>query len=152
MFTETITVFNRYIDSLGTTTWYPTVIRNVNANIDKASIIAKYGSESRDSVVLSIPYKIIDGFKKVSEKGYLPPKEWENQTNDLLPETITFTDDAEEFDFFYVGEWHNTAPINDDDYGRTGFYNYMNDRYDYVFSITSVAVYSVIPHFEIMGA
>jgi hypothetical protein len=46
----------------------------------------------------------------------------------------------------------NTAPIKDDDYGREGFYNYMNDRYDYVFAITKVAEYSVIPHFEIMGA
>ena len=68
MFKDTITVFNRYIDSLGTITWYPTVIYNVNVNIDKASIIAKYGAESRDSVVLNVPYKIIDRVKKVAEK------------------------------------------------------------------------------------
>ena len=152
MFKDTITVFNRYIDSLGAITWYPTVIHNVNVNIDKASIIAKYGAESRDSVVLNVHYKIIGGVKKVAEKAYLPPMEWENQTNDMLPETITFTDDAEEFDFFYFGEWMNNTPVNDDDYGREGFYNYMNDRYDYVFAITKVAEYSVIPHFEIMGA
>ena len=152
MFKDTITVFNRYIDILGATTWYPTVIHDVNVNIDKASIIAKYGTESRDSVVLNVPYKIIDEVKKVARKAYLPPKEWENQTNNMLQVTITFTDDAEEFDFFYVGEWLNATPIKDDDYGREGFYNYMNDRYDYVFAITKVAEYSVIPHFEIMGA
>lgn len=32
------------------------------------------------------------------------------------------------------------------------FYNHVNDEYDYVFAITSVAKYTAIPHFEIMGA
>lgn len=152
MFKDTITVFNRYVDSLGAITWYPTVISGVNLNIDKASIIAKYGAESRDSVVLNVPYKIIDEVKKVAKKAYLPPKEWENQTNDMLPETITFSDNAVDFDFFFVGAWDGTTSIRDEDFGRHGFYDYMNNRYDYVFVITAVAEYSAIPHFEIMGA
>ncbi len=152
MFADTITVFNRYVDSLGAITWYPTVIHGVNLNVDKASIIAKYGAESRDSAVLNIPYKILDGVKKVAEKAHKNSKEWREQSVDMLPETITFANEAQAFDFFYAGEWLSSAPVADTDYGRTGFYNYMNEKYDSVFAITSVAEYSVIPHFEIMGA
>lgn len=151
MYADTITVFNRYTDSLGAITWYPTVMKGVNLNIDKASIIAKYGAESQDKAVLNITYKILNGAKKVAEKAYLPPKEWKAQANDMLSQTFTFADDASEFDFFYVGEW-DAAAIKDEDYGHTGFYDYMNKKYDCVFAITSAAEYSVIPHFEIMGA
>ena len=64
--------------------------------------------------------------------------------------SITFTSGTD-FDFFMLGEYSTTEPIADNDY-IDGFYNYVNDEYDYVFAITKVAEYSVIPHFEIMGA
>jgi hypothetical protein len=81
----------------------------------------------------------------------LLPKEWKKQTNDVLSESLTFAD-GQDFDFFYVGEWKDTKPITDEAYGVDGFYNYMNRLYDYVFAITAVGSYSVIPHLEIMGA
>ena len=40
--------------------------------------------------------------------------------------------------------------MNDADY-VDGFYNFCNTIYDYSFAITSVAKYSVIPHFELMA-
>lgn len=148
MYNDTITLFNRYESRLGDT-WYPTVLTNVNLNIDKASIIAKFGAESQDNAILNIRYQINDGDIFVEDKQYLPPKEWDRQINDLLPSTITFTD-GQQFDFFYVGDWGSTETVDDEAY-LDGFYNYMNTQYDYVFQITSVAQYSVIPHFEIMG-
>lgn len=150
MFTDTITVFNSYVDSLKNVTWYPTVIHGVNLIIDKAAIVAKYGAESKDNAVLNIHYQTVDGQIMVDGKPYLPPKEWERQTNDKLPETITFASGVD-FDFFMLGEYPTTNPIADDDY-VDGFYNHVNDEYDYVFAITSVAKYTAIPHFEIMGA
>lgn len=149
MYSDTITLFNRYESRLGDM-WYPTVIKGVNLNIDKAAIIAKYGAESKDNAVLNIRYKVADGKVVIADKVYLPPKEWDRQTNDKLAESLTFTS-GKDFDFFMLGEYESTEPIADDDY-IDGFYNYMNDNYDYVFAITSVAQYSVIPHFEIMGA
>ena len=149
MFTDTITVFNYYKDSLKNVTWYPTVIHGVNLLIDKAAIVAKYGAESKDNALLNIHYQTVDGQIMVDGKPYLPPKEWERQTNYMLVDSVTFTSGTY-FDFFMLGEYPTTTPIADDDY-IDGFYNHVNDEYDYVFAITSVAKYTAIPHFEIMG-
>ena len=150
MFTDTITVFNSYVDSLKNVTWYPTVIHGVNLLIDKAAIVAKYGAESKDNALLNIHYKTVDVEIMVDGKPYLPPKEWERQTNDKLAESITFASGVD-FDFFMLGEYPTTEPISDDDY-IDGFYDYVNDEYDFVFAITSVAKYTAIPHFELLGA
>lgn len=149
MYDKTITLFNHYKSRLGDI-WYPTVIRGVNLNMDKAAIMAKYGAESNDKAVLNIHYQTVDGQIMVDGKPYRPPKEWSNQTNDKLTETITFAS-GKDFDFFMLGEYPTTEPIADDDY-IDGFYNHVNDNYDFVFAVTSVGYYSVIPHFEIMGA
>lgn len=165
LYNDTVTIFCRYESRLGDT-WYPTVLRNVDLNMDKAAIIAKYSAESQDNAVLNIHYKIEDladgenyEYKQIPRlkgkklivggKVWLPAKDWDRQVNDMLPNTLTFTD-GQKFDFFYVGEWPNENPISDDDY-LDDFYNHMKKNYDYVFAITSVAFYSVIPHFEIMG-
>lgn len=149
MFSDTVTVFNRYRSRLGDM-WYPTVIHGANLLIDKAAIMAKYGAESKDNAVLNIHYQVVNGQIVVGGKPYLPPKEWDRQTNDKLAESITFTSGTD-FDFLILGTYPITDPIADDDY-LDGFYNHVNSEYDYVFAITSVAKYSVIPHFEIMGA
>ena len=148
MFADTVTVFNRYVSRLGDM-WYPTVIDGVNLLIDKASIVAKYGAESKDNAILNVRYHILDGTKMVGNKPYLPPKEWERQTNDKLADSITFTSGTD-FDFFMLGEYPVKEPIKDEDF-KNGFFEEVKKEYDYVFSITSVAKYSVIPHFEIMG-
>lgn len=150
MYSDTVTVFNRYVDSFKNTTWYPSVIKGVNLNIDKAAIVAKYGAESKDNAVLNIHYQEVDGHIFLDGKPYLPPKEWDRQTNDKLAESITFTS-GKDFDFFILGEYPETNPILDEDY-LDGFYNHVNEEYDFVFAITSVAKYTAIPHFEIMGA
>lgn len=150
MFTDTVTVFNKYQSRLGDM-WYPTVIKGVNLNTDKAAIIAKYGAESRDNAILNVHYHIRDSKIMIADKPYLSPKEWENQTNDKLAESITFKSGTS-FDFFMAGEFASTAPISDNDF-VDGFYNYMNDKYDFVFAITSVGgPYTTIPTFQIMGA
>ena len=100
--------------------------------------------------MLNIHCQVVNGQIVVGGKPYLPPKEWDRQTNDKLAESITFTSGTD-FDFLILGTYPITEPIADDDY-LDGFYNQVNSEYDYVFAITSVAKYSVIPHFEIMGA
>lgn len=151
MFADVITVFNRYEDSLKNVTWYPTVIHGVNLLIDKAAIVAKYGAESKDNALLNIHYQTVDGQIMVDGKPYFPPKEWERQTNDKLSETITFASGTG-FDFFILGEYPTTEPILDDyDNYKHGFFEEMKEEYDFVFAITSVGMYSVIPHFEITG-
>lgn len=148
MYSDTITLFNYYKSSLGDM-WYPTVIHGVNLLIDKAAIVAKYGAENKDNAILNIHYHTVDGQVFVDGKPYLPPKEWERQTNDMLAESITFASGTD-FDFFMLGEYPVKEPIKDEDF-KNGFFEEVKKEYDYVFSITSVAKYSVISHFEIMG-
>lgn len=148
MYKDTVTIFNRYESKmLGTFTWYPHILRNVDLNVDKGANIEKTGLASADKAKLHIKYHLRDGKKMIGDSEYLQPKEWDNQTNDSYSQTITFTEGE---DFFLLGEYPET-PINDDDY-REGFYSYINSKRDDVFKITTVGMYSLIPHFEIGGA
>lgn len=144
MYRDTITLFNRKPGGAMGDTWFPTVIRNVNLNIDRAAILAKYGEQSQDNAMLSVRYSMKNGDIHVAGKPWMSPKEWD-QTED----SITFAS-GNQFDFFWKGEW-NGGIVTDADYGDEGFYGYMNRKHDYVFAVSSVALYSVIPHFEIMG-
>ena len=147
MYNDTVTVFNRYVYSLGNTIWHPHVLFGVNLIVDKAVITAKYGEVSKDNAVLNVRYKNVNGVIIVGDNPYLPPKEWERQVNDDLPKSITFTS-GNDFDFFMLGNYGSEEPIIDEN-GR--FYSDMQKEYDYVFAITSVAKYPAIPHFEIVG-
>lgn len=147
MYNDTVTLFCRCENESGIQ-WYPKILHNVNLNIDKATIVAKYGAESKDNAVLNVRYRNVDGKKMICDKEYLLPKEW--RMKGKFDSTLTFSS-GQKFDFFYVGTWENEEPVQDDAYGIDGFYDYMNRKYDFVFAVTSVATYSVIPHFEITG-
>lgn len=143
MYQDTITLFNRKPGERGQgDTWYPTVIRNVNLNIDRAAILAKYGAEAKDNAVLHIRYTRDGEQIMVAGKPWMPPKAW-----DGTEDSLTFNPDG---DFFILGEWDGGI-VSDADHGPDGFYSKMNREQDYVFTVSSVARYSVIPHFEIMG-
>ena len=144
MYRDTITLFNRKPGGASGDTWYPTIIENVDLNIDRAAILAKYGAESQDNAVLHIRYTKDGENVMIAGKPWMSPKEWD-QTEDA----ITFTGGTQ-FDFFWMGEW-DKGIVTDAEYMDEGFYNFMNRTHDYVFAVTSVAMYSVIPHFEIMG-
>lgn len=143
MFKDTITLFNRKSGGVLGDTWYPTVIKNVYVNIDRTAILSKYGAQSQDNAVLHIRYEMADGGITVAGKPWMPPKAWDQTENSL-----TFTGGSR-FDFFWLGEWKDGV-VDDADYAE-GFYDWMNRTRDYVFAISSVAQYSLIPHFEIMG-
>lgn len=148
MYQDTITLFCRRESRRGDT-WYPKILTGVNLNIDRAAIVAKYGEQSADNASLHIKYQTKSGSIYVGDKKYLPPKEWDAQEETDLADTLTFSPGAN-FDFFIVGEWENTEPISDSSF-TDGFYDYMQNRFDYCFAITSVTQLSVIPHFEIMA-
>lgn len=150
MYQDTITLFNRKSgDRFQGNVWLPTVIEGVNLNIDRAAILEKYGEASQDSATLHIRFFTKDGVPMIRcadgvEKPWRSPKEWDQAEN-----SITFSSGSD-FDFFWKGRWDGGI-VSDSDYGDEGFYNYMNREHDYVFAISAVAQYSVIPHFEIMG-
>jgi hypothetical protein len=149
VYKDTITLFNRKEGTEGDV-WYPTILRNVQVNVDRAAILAKYGAESADSAVLNVRYTQAGDNKLVCGKPWLPPKQWDGIEDHSS--ALTFTT-GNRFDFFWIGEWDGTDPVRDSDYfSDTDFYTYMNRTHDYVFAVSSVGgPYSVIPHFEIMG-
>ena len=147
MFNDTVTIFNRQSSRSGSI-WYPTVLHNVNLNIDKSAIIAKYGANSNDAAILNVHFQKDGPDIYVDGKIWKPPVEWTNSIDKAS--VVTFAS-GQQFDFFWFGEWPDTNPVDDSDCGDN-FYQYMKDNYDFVFAITAVGgPYTVIPHFEIMG-
>lgn len=153
MYEKTLTIFNYYESpTTGDAYWYPHVLSGVDLITDKGAILKKYGPDATDNAQLHIRYTVQNGDITIADKGgkilpWVPPKEWQKQTNDLLPETLTF---SPKDDFFWEGKW-DKGIVNDADY-HSGFYQYMNQSLDNVFKITSVGgPYSLIPHFEILA-
>ena len=139
MYNDTVTIFNRKHSRKGDS-WYPTVLEGVNLNMDRATIQKQYGEGAQDLALLNI--------RLPAKKPWKPPKEW--SALDDPSTAITFAS-GERFDFFWLGEWPDEKPINDDDY-EEGFYNLMNDEHDFVFAVSSVnGPFSVIPHLEVTG-
>ena len=151
MYDKTATIFNYYESATtGYAYWYSHALSDVDLNTDKGAIIKKYGPDSADNAELHVIYTESNGNKMIATADgkliWMPPKEWNRQINNELPNTITFGPD----DFFIEGNW--TEKIVDDNNYREGFYSYMNERYDFVFKISSVGgPYTVIPHFEILA-
>jgi len=150
MYTDTITLFNRFGKESTGFTWFPTVLRSVDLNIDKGAQIQRMGTDKADTAKLHIKYVKEGEIVVVGSKEYLPPKEWINRKKEST--TLTFN---EGIDFFILGEYPE-VPIKDDYYisraGANGFFDHLNRSKDFVFKITNVGLYKLIPHFEIGGA
>lgn len=148
MYLRTITLFNRLSTKTGDL-WYPTVIHEVDLITDKGALNARMGTDNQDNAKLHIHYLPMDGHVFIEGKEWLPPKEWAKLTDDIIGAYITFKS-GKDFDFFMAGEYPETV-VDDNDYTE-GFYDYINNQYDEVFSISSASnPYTVIPHFEILG-
>lgn len=147
MYKDTITLFNRARGTDGDI-WYPTILRNVNVNMDKGSVIETYGAEATDNVVLNVRC-IMDGDEGTLLDGtaYLPPKKWQRSTDKAL--AVTFTPGTAH-DFFWVGEWDGGLAY-DENYGDMSFYDYMLSNYDFVYAVTGTSYFSVIPHLQVTG-
>lgn len=148
MYTDTVTIFNKYKTAQGIT-WYPTVLHNVDLNTDKGANVAKTGLESADTAKLHVKYTVSSGEITTGGKQYKRPKEWTALGEESLTTSITFTGGA---DFFIRGEYAET-PISDTDPAyKNGVYDYINKTRDDVYLITTVGgPYKLIPHFEIGG-
>lgn len=135
MYIDVVTLYNRYND-----VWHGVVLRGVDLNADRGAIVAKYGSDSKDNAKLHIKYAegiVVQGLQYVSPMQY---------TGASGTFTLAFGND---FSFFVEGDT-GLYVADDTDY-LDGFYDYMNRTHDRCYAITSVARYSVIPHFEVLA-
>ena len=174
MYNDVVTVFNFHE---GTGKWYPTVFHHVNlvegigssktegsgiTNADNAELIIRVLPDRNANTIIYQPYIVVtnDGDAYVDNRGvklsyqepetdgeqwYVTPKAYSHL---ISPEGyFTF---KPETDFFVVGNYASTEPIDDDDYDE-GLYHAMNEAEDGVYMITSAVYYSLLPHFEIGG-
>lgn len=135
MYKDTVTVFNRYGGS-----WRGVVLNGVDLNADRAMVVQRYGEHATDRALLHIKYESKNNGYYIGSLLYVEP-------NSYAGDGITFQE-GNNMSFFMEG----VAPImtaDDDDY-TDGFLDFMNANYN-VYVISSVARYSVIPHFEITG-
>lgn len=171
MYADTVTLFNYYNGI-----WRANVLAGVDLNVDRAALIARLGAETKDRALLHIKYAAspvsasgilfspshydgvltqdsflfgTNGFAAgeihIGSKTVVEPKAYVGD-----PDTITFRsgEDGENPDFFIASEWSLSETVDDSDYA-SGFLDYMLETYDGVYAITSVARYSVIPHYEV---
>ena len=149
IYQQTVTIFNRYQQG-EKTYWIPTVLEKVHLIIDNASSRDTYGGKSADNARLHVRYSTNGSEVYIGENRWYPPSEWKKLGCPC--DSVTFGyGKHEDFDFFAEGDFSKefSDAIDDDDYGRSGFYNYMNAKYENVFAITSVSKKNLIPHFEI---
>ena len=136
MYKDTVTLFCKYQN-----TWKATVLNNVDLNTDRGKIVGTYGEHCTDRAMLHIKFRP-DGAKiKVGDVSWHTPE-------DYIGEGITFNT-GDDFSFFIPDKWNGADIINDDEY-TVGFFDYIASQRE-AYRITSVSMYSVIPHFEILG-
>lgn len=144
MFDKVITVFNYHAK---TGYWYPSVIRGADVEtVDAAHATTSAGTVNSGGVEIIVTCsseKIVR--TDAGNKSYVGAKAFSK--NDAPAGLITF---APECDFIYVGAWTSAAPLSDEDYDE-GLYHHLNNEYDGVYMIHTVAFYDLLPHFEIGG-
>lgn len=149
MYTDTVTVFNKYEYQTGIS-WYPRVIFGCDLVTDRAANVAKTGLDTADTAKLHILYRTENGEKVINNHGatlkWLPPKKWKAMED--KSEYITF----QPGDLILRGEYQEEV-IQDSAYSSrvsNGFYEHLNKTEDDVYLITSVGgPYTLIKHFEI---
>jgi len=149
VYDKTITVFSRKKQGKDTV-WYATVMDGVSIT---DTVVESENGQAREHtgdnvrvVVRTQPES--DGTVFVSGKEYLNPKEWNRA--DAISDSFSLKSGSD-FDFFIYGDYDEFDGAKDSLYEPNGFYQYMRKNYDRVYVISSVALFTVLPHFEIGG-
>lgn len=157
MYRDTVTLYNKY-QVEGKDYWQPTILKDVDVNVTNALTESgagrgyrstSFGTVAEDTAKLHIKLKGEKSNITVQEHGFKFPKDWKSSSS--VAGCITFQPDC---DFFWIGEETDLSPKEDESFMSGtigGFYDYMNKNHDNVYVITNYSVFSVIPHFEVIG-
>lgn len=132
---DTVTLFNRvWDDENETETWLATVLIKCNLVATKGRNISKSGLENADTVKL-----YVDTAEQAHE--YVKPKEYESLAD--KSNIYTFTP---QIDFIVKGDVSTETSLDE------GFFEYMLNKYDDVYRVTTVDEYTeVMAHLEVGG-
>lgn len=139
MFGRTVTLFVRK-----GTNWYPRVFRDTQVARDRGYIVRAYGETANE--VAAVHIKCKDGLAE--GMTVYEPKEWDALLD--VSGAVCFKSG----DILWLGDWsmvdRNLEPIADDEQPK-GFASYLRGLYDCVWTVTQVAAYETLPHWEIAG-
>lgn len=143
MYDRNITLFVACTDSSREKWWFPYHLEGVDLNSDKAYVYKRYGNDAIDNAVMHVRLK--DG--KIGNFQYVTPKEYTASSEKQQIITIKGGKDA---DVIVLGSLPGfTESVKDSDYTK-GFFQYLIDNYDHVYTVNSVSTpYSLIPHIEV---
>lgn len=136
MFGKTVTFF-----CLHDGQWYPRVFHDAQVSRDRGYITRTYGQTASETVAVHIKRK---GGKAEGLFDVYEPKAWKELLN--VSGTIAFNTG----DIIWLGEYDDVHPIEDDSVPG-GFLSHFRNEHDCVYTLTQVADYTEIPHWEIAG-
>lgn len=131
-YNKTVTVYNKTTADgvMGGDIWHAYVLENVRLLVSKGTNVSKTGLETADSAKLYVDLP----------RPYLAPIEWQNEADKA--EYFTF---QEQSGFFVEGDTTKEDTTKDD------FFQYMKDKYDNCFMVSTVDKFDLIPHLEVGG-
>lgn len=152
-YVDSVVIYNRYINQTmdGAEQYFGTRIDNVRVEFTQEQNQNKSGSQDVSVCLLKIHNDV------TLPKPYKVPELWNDLTTDEMLNSFTLSTDG---DFFVlvkkkelnldidapIGMQDSSAPEYDG-----GFYEYMKSKYSYVYQMSSFAVFSLIPYFQIGG-
>lgn len=152
-YVDSVVIYNRYINQTmdGAEQYFGTRIDNVRVEFTQEQNQNKSGSQDVSVCLLKIHNDA------TLPKPYKVPELWNDLTTDEMLNSFTLNTDG---DFFVLVKKKELnldidAPIGMQDSSSPeydgGFYEYMKSKYSYVYQMSSFAVFSLIPYFQIGG-
>ena len=152
-YVDSVVIYNRYINQTmdGAEQYFGTRIDNVRVEFTQEQNQNKSGSQDVSVCLLKIQND------STLPKPYKVPELWNDLTTDEMLQNFTLSTDG---DFFVLVKKKGLnldidAPIGMQDSSSPeydgGFYEYMKSKYSYVYQMSSFAVFSLIPHFQVGG-
>lgn len=143
MFDRTVTLYNyRKSEHM----WYATVVRNCSLTMTDSLSLSTSGAGNSSSANIVFH---CDKDKNLSHV-YAPTKVVLPKAYQNLPSAAGYATFTPESDFMVVDYEAEESSVDDLEYD-SGFYHYMNDKYDNVYMITDYAFFNLLPHFNVGG-
>lgn len=152
-YVDSVVVYNRYLNhTMGEVEYYfGTRFDNVRVELTQGANQRASGLENASICTVKIPNN------GNLPKPYKAPEAWNDLTTEEMTKNFTLDTTAENF-FIVVKKAELGIDIDtpqglveSDTYMPNGFFEWIKNKYGYVFGIDTVDVYNVIPRFEIGG-
>jgi len=150
-YVDSVIVYNDYLnETSGSQLYFGTRFDNVRVELTQGANTQASGVENASACIVKIPNN------SNPPKAYQAPEVWNNLTTEQMKEAFTLS--VTENNFFVIVKKKGISvdidlPVGmiDSDNYPGGFYEWIRDKYGYVYTVWKVDVLELIPRFEIYG-